>query len=139
MAAYEKIPYDKKIEAFVKKYALTGKSLNAIFDLAAAQGFQNAPNSRTTFSKLYKHVVDQVKFDKIKSVSDKVYDRAVKEGDFGHFPSQELILKTQAGWAVTNVNVEVEVEDTDKSARNQLFSLLGIDENIVDDNAEPGN
>ena len=127
MAAYEKIPYDKKIEAFVKKYALTGKSLNAIFDLAAAQGFQNAPNSRTTFSKLYKHIVDQVKFDKLTAVADKVYERAVKEGDFGHFPSQELILKTQADWAVKNINVDVELDEADTGAKAALLAQLGID------------
>ena len=127
MAAYEKIPYDKKIETFVKKYALTGKSLNSIFDLASAQGYVNMPSSRTTFSKLYKHVVDQVKFDKIKLVSDKLYERAVKEGDYGHFPSQELILKTQAGWAVTNVNVEVEVDENNTTAKEALLAALGID------------
>ena len=133
MAAYEKIPYDKKIETFVKKYALTGKSLNAIFDLAAAQGFQNAPNSRTTFSKLYKHVVDQVKFDKIKLVSDKLYERAVKEGDYGHFPSQELILKTQADWAVKSINVDVELDEADTGAKAALLAQLGID--LDDENA----
>ena len=126
MAAYEKIPYDKKIETFVKKYALTGKSLNAIFDLASAQGYVNMPSSRTTFSKLYKHVVDQVKFDKLTAVADKVYERAVKEGDFGHFPSQELILKTQADWATKQVNIEVEVDETDNAARHALLESLGV-------------
>lgn len=131
MAAYEKIPYDKKIEAFVKKYALTGKSLNSIFDLAAAQGYVNMPNSRTTFSKLYKHVVDQVKFDKIQSVADKVYERAVggtQDNPDGYFPAQELILKTQAGWAVTNVNVEVDAnEDDGGDAKAALLAALGIE------------
>lgn len=133
MTAYEKIPYDKKIEAFVKKYALTGKSLNAIFDLASVQGFQNCPQSRTTFSKLYKQVVDQVKFDKLTAVADKVYERAVKEGDFGHFPSQELILKTQADWAVKNVNVDVEIEEKDSSAIDALLEKLGIQKEDKDE------
>lgn len=126
MVKYEKTPYDKKIEAFVKKYALTGKNLSVIFDLAAAQGFQNCPNSRTTFSKLYKHVVDQVKFDKITAVADKVYERAI--GEENHYPSQELILKTQAGWAVTNVNVEVDAnEDDGGDAKAALLAALGIE------------
>ena len=133
MAAYEKIPYDKKIETFVKKYALTGKSLNAIFDLASAKGYVNMPSSRTTFSKLYKHVVDQVKFDKIKLVSDKLYERAVKEGDYGHFPSQELILKTQADWAVKSINVDVELDEADTGAKAALLAQLGID--LDDENA----
>ena len=133
MAAYEKIPEDKKIISFVEKYATSGKSLNAIFDLAAAQGFQNMPNSRTTFSKLYKKYVDKIKLDRIKEVADKVYERAVKEGDFGHFPSQELILKTQADWAVKNINVDVEVDEADTGAKAALLAQLGID--LDDENA----
>lgn len=136
MAAYEKIPYDKKIEAFVKKYALTGKSLNSIFDLAAAQGYVNMPNSRTTFSKLYKHVVDQVKFDKIQAVADKVYTRAIGGTDDnpdGYFPAQELILKTQADWAVKNVNVDVEIEEKDSSAIDALLEKLGIQKEDKDE------
>lgn len=137
MAAYEKIPYDKKIEAFVKKYALTGKSLNSIFDLAAAQGYVNMPNSRTTFSKLYKHVVDQVKFDKIQAVADKVYARAIggtQDNPDGYFPAQELILKTQADWAVKNINVEVEVDEADTGAKAALLAQLGID--LDDENTD---
>lgn len=126
MAKYEKILEDKKIISFVEKYATSGKSLNAIFDLAAAQGFQNMPNSRTTFSKLYKKYVDKIKFDKIAAVADKVYERAI--GEENHYPSQELILKTQAGWAVTNVNVEVDAnEDDGGDAKAALLAALGIE------------
>lgn len=126
---HNKIPYSKDIENFVRKYALTGKSCHAIFDLAAAQGFQDMPNSRQTFSDKYKWVVDQIKMDKISKVADKVYARAVggtEDNPDGYFPAQELILSTQAGWSKTQVNVEVEVDDKDSSAIDALLEKLGI-------------
>ena len=126
---HNKIPYSKDIENFVRKYALTGKSCHAIFDLAAAQGFQDMPNSRQTFSDKYKWVVDQIKMDKISRVADKVYERAVggtEDNPDGYFPAQELILATQAGWSKTQVNVDVPVEDEDDSARNALLEALGV-------------
>lgn len=134
---HNKIPYSKDIENFVRKYALTGKSCHAIFDLAAAQGFQDMPNSRQTFSDKYKWVVDQIKMDKISKVADKVYARAMgvnADGDpdvanpDGYFPAQELILSTQAGWSKTQVNVDIDANgDEDSGAKEALLAALGLD------------
>lgn len=128
---HNKIPYSKDIENFVRKYALTGKSCHAIFDLAAAQGFQDMPNSRQTFSDKYKWVVDQIKMDKISKVADKVYARAVGGTDDnpdGYFPAQELILSTQAGWSKTQVNVDIDAtEDHGGDAKAALLAALGFD------------
>ena len=129
MTSHNAIPYSKDIESFVKKYALVGKNLTNIFELAQAQGFQNMPNSRETFSKKYKHVVDQIKMDKLAAVSDKVYDRAINEGEFGSLGAQELILSTQAGWSKTQVNVDVDATDDDGGdAKKALLAALGLDE-----------
>lgn len=128
---HNKIPYSKDIENFVRKYALTGKSCHAIFDLAAAQGFQDMPNSRQTFSDKYKWVVDQIKMDKISKVADKVYERAVggtEDNPDGYFPAQELILSTQAGWSKTQVNVDIDAtEDDGGDAKAALLAALGFD------------
>jgi len=128
---HNKIPYSKDIENFVRKYALTGKSCHAIFDLAAAQGFQDMPNSRQTFSDKYKWVVDQIKMDKISKVADKVYARAVggtEDNPDGYFPAQELILSTQAGWSKTQVNVDIDANgDEDSGAKEALLAALGLD------------
>lgn len=128
---HNKIPYSKDIENFVRKYALTGKSCHAIFDLAAAQGFQDMPNSRQTFSDKYKWVVDQIKMDKISKVADKVYERAVggtEDNPDGYFPAQELILSTQAGWSKTQVNVDIDANgDEDSGAKEALLAALGLD------------
>ena len=127
---HNKIPYSKDIENFVRKYALTGKSCHAIFDLAAAQGFQDMPNSRQTFSDKYKWVVDQIKMDKISKVADKVYARAVggtEDNPDGYFPAQELILSTQAGWSKTQVNVDIDAtEDDGGDAKAALLAALGL-------------
>ena len=131
MTSHNAIPYSKDIESFVKKYALVGKNLTNIFELAQAQGFQNMPNSRETFSKKYKHVVDQIKMDKISRVADKVYERAVggtEDNPDGYFPAQELILATQAGWSKTQVNVDVDAtEDDGGDAKSALLAALGLD------------
>lgn len=128
---HNKIPYSKDIENFVRKYALTGKSCHAIFDLASAQGFQDMPNSRQTFSDKYKWVVDQIKMDKISKVADKVYERAVggtEDNPDGYFPAQELILSTQAGWSKTQVNVDIDANgDEDSGAKEALLAALGLD------------
>lgn len=128
MRTTDPTPYSKDIENFVKKYALSGKNITNIFELAKEQGFQNMPSSRTTFSKLYKHIVDKIKADKIVQVADKVYANAIgrDENDPGCFKSQELILTTQSGWVKTNVNVDVVVDEEDNSARIALLEALGI-------------
>jgi len=127
MRTTDPTPYSKDIENFVKKYALSGKNITNIFEMAKEQGFQNVPSSRTTFSKLYKPIVDKIKADKIVQVADKVYANAIGSDDTpGCFKSQELILTTQAGWAKTNINIDVEVDETDTSARQALLEALGI-------------
>ena len=57
-----------------------------------------------------------------------VVKRAKYEGEFGHFPSQELFLRSKAGWSPTSTNIEVEQDsaDEDLSAIDQLAELLGI-------------
>jgi len=54
----------------------------------------------------------------------------MEEGDYGHFASQELFLRSKAGWSPTSTNIEVEQDsaDEDLSAIDQLAELLGISE-----------
>lgn len=129
MANINNEPYkvDGAIKNFVVKMAKSGLSTNKIYDAAQAKGYQNMPLSRQTFYKYYRKFVDEVRGDAVKEVANKLYERALNEGEYGHFPSQELILTTQAGWSKTQINLDVEVDaEEDNSAKAALLEKLGI-------------
>lgn len=130
MANINNEPYkvDGAIKNFVVKMAKSGLSTNKIYDAAQAKGYQNMPLSRQTFYKYYRKFVDEVRGDAVKEVANKLYERALNEGEYGHFPSQELILTTQAGWSKTQINLDVVVDEDDGGdAKAALLAALGID------------
>ena len=92
--------------------------------------FNDAPQSLNTFYKYYKEDLDAARAEIAGEIGSLVVKRAKYEGEFGHFPSQELFLRSKAGWSPTSTNIEVEQDsaDEDLSAIDQLAELLGIAE-----------
>jgi hypothetical protein len=86
----------------------------------------NAPQSYTTFYKLYREDMDEVKFDIDRQVGKTVINQAMS----GDFKSQELYLRSRAGWAPSSHVQEQEVgteEEENESAVSSFMAALGKD------------
>jgi len=128
-APVNKLGKNKKIADLVRKRTKEGVSVKDIVGEVQAN-FNDAPKSLNTFYSYYKVDLDTARAEINGLVGSKVLKRALEEGEFGHFPSQELFLRSKAGWSPTSTNIEVEQDsaDEDLSAIDQLAELLGITE-----------
>lgn len=123
-----KINKNQKIAHLVQKRIKEGVSVKDIVGEVQAK-FSDAPRSLSTFYKYYRPDLEIARAEINGLVANKVIQRALEEGPWGHFPSQELFLRSKAGWSPTNTTIEVEQDsaDEDLSAIDQLAELLGLD------------
>ena len=128
-APVNKLGKNKKIADLVRKRTKEGVSVKDIVGEVQAN-FNDAPKSLNTFYSYYKVDLDTARAEINGLVGSKVLKRALEEGEFGHFPSQELFLRSKAGWSPTSTNIEVEQDsaDEDLSAIDALAEFLGLDE-----------
>ena len=129
-----KLGKNKKIADLVSKRTKEGVSVKDIVGEVQAK-YADAPKSLNTFYKYYKSDLDAARSEMAGEIGSLVFKRAKNDGEFGHFPSQELILRSKAGWSPTSTNIEVEQDsaDEDLSAIDQLAELLGITEDDPDE------
>jgi len=128
-APVNKLGKNKKIADLVRKRTKEGVSVKDIVG-EVQSNFNDAPKSLNTFYSYYKVDLDAARAEINGLVGSKVLKRALEEGEFGHFPSQELFLRSKAGWSPTSTNIEVEQDsaDEDLSAIDALAEFLGLDE-----------
>lgn len=120
----KKLPKNPNIALKVREGISGGVSVQQIFK--SVLHMKNAPQSYTTFYKLYREDMDEVKFSIDAEVGKTVIQQA-KEGDF---KSQELYLRSRAGWAPSSHVQEQEVGTEDEEtegAVNALMAALGKD------------
>ena len=118
----EAIPYSNLIAKRVRQGIRDGVSVRDI--MGSIQKYQNAPNSLTTFYKLYGQDISEEKADIVGKVGNVVINAALS----GDFKSAELFLRSKGGWSPTSTINEVEQledPDTDESAIDSLMTLLG--------------
>jgi len=123
MPKYEKIPYNKDIANYVKKAVKDGVSIKDIVATVNVR-YQNAPRTHATFYKLYGDDISDARAEIIGKVGNVVVQQALD----GHFPSQELFLRSKGGWSPTNTVLEGDYagdQDQDSSAVDDLMALLG--------------
>jgi len=139
-APVNKLGKNKKIADLVRKRTKEGVSVKDIVG-EVQSNFNDAPKSLNTFYSYYKVDLDAARAEINGLVGSKVLKRALEEGEFGHFPSQELFLRSKAGWSPTSTNIEVEQDsaDEDLSAIDQLAELLGITDEEPDTKVDSTN
>ena len=122
-AEREKLPYSKDIEKHIIKCVNGGVSMKDT--LLSMQHMQNAPGAVSTLYKIYGHVVHKARADLNADVGSKVIKQALD----GDFKSQELFLRSKAGWSPKETVETSEAIDDDlgSSAIDELMALLGIE------------
>jgi len=118
----KKLPKNPNIARKVREGISGGVSVQQIFK--SVLNMKDAPQSYTTFYKLYRGDMDEVKFSIDAEVGKTVIQQA-KEGDF---KSQELYLRSRAGWSPSSHVQEQEVGTEDEETEgvvNALMAALG--------------
>jgi hypothetical protein len=113
-----KLPKNPNIARMVRKGISGGVTVRQIF--ASVLHMKDAPQSYTTFYKLYREDMDEVKFQIDAKVGKTVIEQAL-EGDF---KSQELYLRSRAGWSPSSHVQEQEVGTDDEENEGAVSALM---------------
>jgi len=118
----KKLPKNPNIARKVREGIEGGVSVQQIFK--SVLNMKDAPQSYTTFYKLYRGDMDAVKF----SIDAEVGKTVIQQAREGDFKSQELYLRSRAGWSPSSHVQEQEVGTEDEEtegAVNALMAALG--------------
>lgn len=117
--------FDKKIANYIEKCIKGGVSVKMM--LASMQGkFASTatPSNMATLYKVYGSHMESVRAELVESVASVVIKQAVE----GHFPSQDLFLRSKGGWSTQTTVNENELDgdpDEDEGAIDALMAKLG--------------
>ena len=114
----KKLPKNPNITRKVREGISGGVTVRNIF--ASVLHMKDAPQSYTTFYKLYREDMDDVKFTLDAKVGKTVIDQAL-EGDF---KSQELYLRSRAGWSPSSHVQEQEVGTDDEENESAVSAIM---------------
>jgi len=117
-----RLPKNPNIARKVREGIGGGVTVRQIF--ASVLHMKDAPQSYSTFYKLYREDMDEVKFQIDSKVGKTVIDQALD----GDFKSQELYLRSRANWSPSSHVQEQEVgteEEENEGAVNALMAALG--------------
>jgi hypothetical protein len=113
-----KLPKNPNIARMVREGISGGVTVRQIF--ASVLHMKDAPQSYTTFYKLYREDMDKVKFQLDAKVGKTVIEQALK----GDFKSQELYLRSRAGWSPSSHVQEQEVGTDDEENEGAVSALM---------------
>lgn len=132
----ERLPYSEPIAKYVRQAVQDGVSIKDIL-ATVNKKFQNAPRNTATFYKLYGEDIADARADIIGRIGNVVVEQALS----GHYPSQELYLRSKGGWSPTQTINEVDQTtdpDEDSTAIDALMTLLGKNPNGADTSENNG-
>jgi hypothetical protein len=122
----EKLGYNGKIGAKVYNMTKAGVSVKDMFETTRETFGASAPAALATFYKYYRGDMARARSE----INEAVGSRVVQQALEGDFKSQELYLRSKAGWSpnetVNAKDHEDEVEEAE-SAIEALERLLGKD------------
>ena len=127
------LKYSEPIAKYVRQSVKDGVQIKDIM-ATINKRYQNAPRNLATFYKYYGGDVSEARAE----ISSRVGNVVVEQALNGHFPSQELFLRSKAGGSPkeTVQAEEMSVDpDQDASAIDTLMTLLGKNPDDSKDNS----
>ena len=119
------LPYNIPVAKYVRQAVQDGVQIKDIL-ATVNKRFQNSPRNSATFYKLYGEDIAEARAE----ISGRVGNVVINQALNGHFPSQDLYLRSKAGWSPKESIQTEEVhgdEDENSSAVDSLMALLGKD------------
>lgn len=129
MANITKLAYNIPIAKYVRQAVRDGVQVKDIL-ATVNKKYQNAPRNNAMLYKLYGGDIAEARAEISQRIGNVVIEQAIN----GHFPSQELFLRSKAGWSPKETQQLEEVNgdaDENSSAINSLMTLLGKE--VVDE------
>jgi len=118
-----KLRYSEPIAKYVRQAVADGVQIKDIL-ATVNKKYQDAPRNNAMLYKLYGGDIAEARAEITQRVGNVVIQQALD----GHFPSQDLFLRSKAGWSPKETQQLDDVSgdpDEDSSAINSLMTLLG--------------
>jgi len=115
--------YNEPVAKYIRQAVRDGVSIKDIIAVVNKR-YQNAPRNYATLYKLYGGDIAEARAEMTQKVGNVVIQQALD----GHYPSQELFLRSKAGWSPKETQQIEDISgdaDEDSSAINSLMALLG--------------
>ncbi len=135
MASLAKLSYSEPVAKYVRQAVQDGVQIKDIL-ATVNKRYQNAPRNNAMLYKLYGGDIAEARAEITQRVGNVVIEQALN----GHYPSQELFLRSKAGWSPKSTEVAEEGAGDDgrtSGAINTLRTLLG--HNASDVHQEDGD
>jgi len=123
MPAPAKLKYSEPVAKYIRKAVADGVQIKDIL-ATINKRYQNAPRNNAMLYKLYGGDIAEARADIVAQVGSVLVQQALN----GHFPSQDLFLRSKGGWSPKETQQQEEVTgdaDENSSAINSLMALLG--------------
>jgi len=117
------LKYSEPVAKYIRQAVQDGVQIKDIL-ATINKRYQNAPRNNAMLYKLYGGDIAEARADITQRVGNVVIQQAIE----GHFPSQELFLRSKAGWSPKETQQLEEGggdADEDSSAIDSLMALLG--------------
>lgn len=132
-----KLRYSEPIAKYVRQAVADGVQIKDIL-ATINKRFQDAPRNNAMLYKLYGGDIAEARAEITQRVGNVVIQQALD----GHFPSQDLFLRSKAGWSPKETQQLEDVEgdpDEDSSAINSLMTLLGHGSELQEEDSNSGS
>lgn len=129
--------YSEPIAKYVRQAVQDGVQIKDIL-ATVNKKYQDAPRNNAMLYKLYGGDIAEARADITQQVGNVVIQQALD----GHFPSQDLFLRSKAGWSPKETQQLEDVEgdpDEDSSAINSLLNLLGHGSELQEEDSNSGS
>ena len=129
-----KLRYSEPIAKYVRQAVADGVQIKDIL-ATVNKKYQDAPRNNAMLYKLYGGDIAEARAEITQRVGNVVIQQALD----GHFPSQDLFLRSKAGWSPKETQQLDDVSgdpDEDSSAINSLMTLLGHGSELQEEDSD---
>lgn len=128
------VKYSEPIAKYIRQAVQDGVQIKDIL-ATVNKRYQNAPRNNAMLYKLYGGDIAEARSEITQRVGNVVINQALD----GHFPSQELFLRSKAGWSPKETQQLEEIDgdsDENSNAIDSLMALLGHASEVQEEDSD---
>jgi len=128
------LKYNEPVAKYIRQAVKDGVQIKVIL-ATVNKRYQNAPRNNANLYRLYGGDIAEARAEITQRVGNVVIEQALN----GHYPSQELFLRSKGGWSPKETQQLEDVSgdpDENSSAVNSLMILLGHASDIQEEDGD---
>ena len=128
------LKYNEPVAKYIRQAVKDGVQIKDIL-ATVNKRYQNAPRNNANLYRLYGADIAEARAEITQRVGNVVIEQALN----GHYPSQELFLRSKGGWSPKETQQLEDVSgdpDESSSAVNSLMVLLGHASDIQEEDGD---